>query len=155
MTTARLDTATLYRSHAAEVSRWVRSLAGPEVDIEDLVQEVFVIAHRSDFRGDSTASTWLFGIAANLVKRHRRVQRLRQWLAGSAADVAGTRASSDTLAPELLARRQAQKRVHRVLKNLHPALVDYKGLTRYRDAVVEWLAPFDDGAPTTPGNAPE
>jgi hypothetical protein len=47
------------------------------------------------------------------------------------------------------------RRVHRVLKNLHPALVDYKGLTRYRDAVVEWLAPFDDGAPTTPGNAPE
>src|ERR1700730_18155643 len=47
------------------------------------------------------------------------------------------------------------RRVHRVLKNLHPALVDYKGLTRYRDAVVEWLAPFDDGAPTTPGNGPE
>jgi hypothetical protein len=45
--------------------------------------------------------------------------------------------------------------VHRVLKTLHPALIDYKGLTRYRDAVVEWLAPFDDGAPTTPGNGPE
>jgi len=47
------------------------------------------------------------------------------------------------------------RRVHRVLKNLHPALVDYKGLTRYRDTVVEWLAPFDDGAPTTPDNGPE
>ena len=46
------------------------------------------------------------------------------------------------------------RRVHRVLKGLHPALVDYKGLTRYRDAVVEWLAPFDDGAPTSPGTAP-
>jgi hypothetical protein len=34
-------------------------------------------------------------------------------------------------------------------------LVDYKGLTRYRNAVVEWLAPFDDGAPTTKGTAPE
>jgi hypothetical protein len=47
------------------------------------------------------------------------------------------------------------RRMHRVLKNLHPALVDYKGLTRYRNAVVEWLAPFDDGAPTTKGTAPE
>jgi hypothetical protein len=47
------------------------------------------------------------------------------------------------------------RRVHRVLKGLHPALVDYKGLTRYRDAAVEWLAPFDDGSPTTPGTAPE
>ena len=47
------------------------------------------------------------------------------------------------------------RRVHRVLRDLHPALVDYKGLTRYRDAVVAWLAPFDDGAPTSPGNAPD
>jgi hypothetical protein len=47
------------------------------------------------------------------------------------------------------------RRVHRVLKNLHPALVDYKGLSRYRDAGVEWLAPYDDGSPTTPGTAPE
>jgi hypothetical protein len=47
------------------------------------------------------------------------------------------------------------RRVHRVLKGLHPALVDYKGLTRYRDAVVEWLAPFDDGAPTSAGSGPE
>jgi hypothetical protein len=47
------------------------------------------------------------------------------------------------------------RRVHRVLKNLHPALVDYKGLTRYHDALVEWLAPYDDGAPTSPGTAPE
>jgi hypothetical protein len=47
------------------------------------------------------------------------------------------------------------RRVHRVLRNLHPALVEYKGLARYRDAVVEWLAPFDDGAPTTSGAGPE
>ena len=47
------------------------------------------------------------------------------------------------------------KRVHRVLRDLHPALMDYKGLTRYRDTVVAYLAPFDDGAPTTPGTAPE
>jgi hypothetical protein len=47
------------------------------------------------------------------------------------------------------------RRVHRVLKHLHPALVEYKGLTRYRDAVVGWLAPYDDGAPTSPGNSPD
>lgn len=47
------------------------------------------------------------------------------------------------------------RRMHRVLKTLHPALVDYKGLARYRDTVVQWLANFDDGAPTTFGTAPE
>lgn len=47
------------------------------------------------------------------------------------------------------------RRVHRVLTNLHPALVDYKGLTRYRDAVVKWLAQKDDGASTTCGAGPD
>lgn len=43
------------------------------------------------------------------------------------------------------------RRLHRVLRNLHPALVDYKALTRYRATVVQWLAKHDDGTPTTPG----
>lgn len=47
------------------------------------------------------------------------------------------------------------RRMHRVLKSLHPQLVEYKGLTRYRDAAVEWLAAYDDGAPTSPGTTPE
>ena len=47
------------------------------------------------------------------------------------------------------------RRVHRALKHLHPALVDYKGLTRYRDTIVEWLAPLDDGLPTSPGGGPD
>jgi len=47
------------------------------------------------------------------------------------------------------------RRLHRVLKTLPPELVDYKGLTRYRDTAVAWLARFDDGAPTSPGCAPE
>jgi len=47
------------------------------------------------------------------------------------------------------------RRLHRVLKTLPPELVDYKGLTRYRDAAVAWLSQFDDGAPTSPGCAPE
>jgi hypothetical protein len=56
---------------------------------------------------------------------------------------------------ELVSIPKWARRVHRVLKGLHPALVEYKGLTRYRDALVEWLAPYDDGAATSPGTAPE
>ena len=47
------------------------------------------------------------------------------------------------------------RRMHRVLRDLHPALVEYKGLTRFRNAAVEWLAPYDDGGPTSSGTAPE
>ena len=47
------------------------------------------------------------------------------------------------------------RRLPRVLKTLPPELVDYKGLTRYRDTAVAWLSQYDDGAPTSPGGQPD
>lgn len=116
-----LETEALFRAHGSDVSRWVRALAGPDADVEDLVQEVFVVAHRnaSTFRGQSAVTTWLFGIASNLVKRHRRVQRFRRWLGGSAREVGGDVEAPGQLAPELIARRQARARVYRVLEQLN------------------------------------
>ena len=43
----------------------------------------------------------------------------------------------------------------RVLRSLPPELVDYKGLTRYRQTTIDWLSKFDDGAPTSPGIFPD
>ncbi|PTQ13520.1 hypothetical protein CLG96_00745 [Sphingomonas oleivorans] len=47
------------------------------------------------------------------------------------------------------------RRLHRVLRDIDPALEDYKGLGRYRRMAIEHLAQFDDGAPTGKGIAPE
>lgn len=47
------------------------------------------------------------------------------------------------------------RRMHRVLRGLHPDLVEYKGITKYRDAALAWLAKRDDGAPVAPGTQPE
>jgi len=47
------------------------------------------------------------------------------------------------------------RRLHRVLRDLDPALVGYKGISRYQDIAVAWLADYDDGAPTSAGTAPE
>jgi hypothetical protein len=47
------------------------------------------------------------------------------------------------------------RRLHRVLKTLPPELVDYKGLSRYKDTTIEWLSKFDDGAATSAGIGPE
>lgn len=44
-----------------------------------------------------------------------------------------------------------RKRLHRVLRDLRPELEDYKGLTRFRKMVVDYLAPFDDGAALSSG----
>jgi hypothetical protein len=35
------------------------------------------------------------------------------------------------------------RRMHRVLRDLPPELVDYKGLSRYREHAVNWLSQFD------------
>jgi hypothetical protein len=37
------------------------------------------------------------------------------------------------------------KRTHRVIRDLPPELIDYKGLSRYHGLAVEWLSQFDDG----------
>ncbi|HSH71686.1 MAG TPA: DUF3445 domain-containing protein [Methylophilaceae bacterium] len=37
------------------------------------------------------------------------------------------------------------KRMHRVLKGVHADLAEYKGLTKFRETAIEWLAKFDDG----------
>jgi len=47
------------------------------------------------------------------------------------------------------------RRMHRVLGSLPQELVDYKGITRYRDTTLEWLSKYDDGQPTSPGGGPD
>lgn len=47
------------------------------------------------------------------------------------------------------------KRLHRVLKQLHPDLSEYKGLDNYRQLAIDWLAPMDDGAELELGTHPE
>ncbi len=46
------------------------------------------------------------------------------------------------------------RRLHRVLRDLPPELVEYKGLTRFRDLAIDYLAKFDDGAAVPAGTAP-
>jgi RNA polymerase sigma-70 factor (ECF subfamily) len=65
----------LYEKYALEVKRWASRLAGPrEVDLQDLVHDVFVIALRRHFifRGDAHVRTWLFRITRNVVRNRRR-----------------------------------------------------------------------------------
>ncbi|MDK3018940.1 heme-dependent oxidative N-demethylase family protein [Pseudodonghicola flavimaris] len=47
------------------------------------------------------------------------------------------------------------RRLHRVLRDLDPVLVEYKGFAVNRDIIVAHLARYDDGAPTSPGIFPD
>jgi RNA polymerase sigma-70 factor, ECF subfamily len=69
-----LDIDALYADHAAFLSRVLIRLVGDGPHVDDLVQESFLVAHRKrmSFDGRAQPRTWLYGIASNLAKRHRR-----------------------------------------------------------------------------------
>ncbi len=56
---------------------------------------------------------------------------------------------------ELVTKPKWGRRLHRVLRDLPDQLADYKGITGNRAKIVQWLSQYDDGAPTSPGCAPE
>ena len=69
----------LYDRFHRDVYRFVARLARA-ADADDFVQMTFLEAHRSAprFRGDAQVKTWLFGIAANLVRTHFRGEQRKQ-----------------------------------------------------------------------------
>ena len=111
----------VFRQHAAAVARWVAALGGPLLDVEDTVQEVFMVAYRrlSEFRGDAKVSTWLFQITRRVVLGQRRRARWRRWLRGSAEDVAGHLATPELGPVEELERRQEAGRLYAVLDRMN------------------------------------
>jgi len=58
----------VYRAHAGRLYSVACRMLGNPTDAEDLLQEVFLSAHRKldTFRGDSALGTWLYRLATNL-----------------------------------------------------------------------------------------
>jgi RNA polymerase sigma-70 factor, ECF subfamily len=76
----------LVRRHQQQVLHLCASVLGPEGrdEAQDLVQEVFVQAHRrlASFRGESAFATWLYRLAFNRAVDWRRQSR-RHWMPDS------------------------------------------------------------------------
>ena len=71
-----LDLEAIVRQHYDAVFRFCARRIGPD-RAPDATQETFLTAHRvlHKFRGDSTVSTWLFGIANNECRRISRISK--------------------------------------------------------------------------------
>lgn len=69
----------LYRTHAGRLYSLAWRIVGNPVDAEDLLQEIFLAAHRKldSFRGESALSTWLYRLATNLCLDHLRSKATR------------------------------------------------------------------------------
>jgi len=112
----------LYKMHAATVARWATRLGGLGIDVEDVVHEVFLVAHRrlGEFRGQADPATWLFRTTDLIVRAHRRKARLRALLSRSVADeFDSAQAGSSAISPvEDLIERQRARNVYRALDSL-------------------------------------
>jgi len=82
------DTEHLFRQlvseHRNNLYRFVLRQIGRSDDAQDITQQAFVEAARSleTFRGDAQVSTWLYGIAMNLVRNYlsRAPHRVREYV---------------------------------------------------------------------------
>lgn len=64
----------VYAAHVGFVWRVLRTLGVPQAQIEDAVQDVFVVVHRrlAEWQGRAAITTWLFAIARRVAQAHRR-----------------------------------------------------------------------------------
>jgi RNA polymerase sigma-70 factor (ECF subfamily) len=77
----------LYRAHAGRLYNLALRLLGNSADAEDLLQEIFLAAHRKldTFRGESAVGTWLYRLATNLCldylrSRAGRSRQVTDWI---------------------------------------------------------------------------
>src|SRR5579862_1447353 len=83
------DFDSLVQNHRPRVFRFILASLRDKEEAENLTQDCFVRAFkaRDQFRGDSSLSTWLMHIAANLVRDHEASSRLKFWKRSLRSDV--------------------------------------------------------------------
>jgi RNA polymerase sigma-70 factor, ECF subfamily len=69
----------LYRAHSGRLYSVACRMLGNPSDAEDLLQEIFLTAHRKleSFRGESSLGTWLYRLAMNQCLDHLRSRTAR------------------------------------------------------------------------------
>ncbi len=96
----------VFDAHHAFVWRSARRLGVSMLDVDDVVQETFIVVARriEDFEGRSSMRTWLFAIVANVSHTYRRsdARRLRKAQAVQAVSSASTDATAQSDAVDLV-----------------------------------------------------
>jgi RNA polymerase sigma factor (sigma-70 family) len=112
--------AEVYRLHAADIGRWAGRLGGPRVDVDDVVQEVFIVINRQllNFRGDAKLTTWLFRITERVVLNHRRWWAVRRIMTSLTSRHGETLAATNTDPLQLLEQRASVDEAYHVIDRL-------------------------------------
>jgi RNA polymerase sigma-70 factor (ECF subfamily) len=121
-----LDTQTVFETTSPFVWRTLHAMGVPSADIEDVMQEVYVVVHRrlASYDGRSKLTTWLFGICLRVAHRHRRRAYFRRERPGELP------LQVDDETPEHVAARQEKQRL---------LLTSLRGLSPDKRAVFVWF----------------
>lgn len=110
----------VYAANVAFVWRIVRTFGVPDAQLEDAVQDVFVVVHRrlAEWEGRAAITTWLFAIARRVASVHRRRadKRKAELPVEELVESADPQASGDPFAE--LSRQQAAATVMAILEGL-------------------------------------
>jgi RNA polymerase sigma-70 factor, ECF subfamily len=108
----------LFRAHRQDVARLAQRMLGRSVDLEDIVQEVFLQVHRSirDFRHGARFSTWLYRVTVNVVLMHRRSAKSRPVFGEAPEHVSAV--DHRPFADEQVERQRRVQAFHRLLDRL-------------------------------------
>src|ERR1700677_3057613 len=84
------DIDALARTHRARIIRFIAYSTGDADLSETVAQDTLLRAYngRDSFRGECSVSTWLTGIALNVLRDHRRTERYKFWKKVKAAPLA-------------------------------------------------------------------
>jgi len=99
---------TIYRTHSGRLYSVACRVLGNPADAEDLLQEIFLAAHRKleSFRGESALGTWLYRLAMNLCLDHLRSRATRS---GQLTDALDDEFGLDDVSSRRLAERTVTK----------------------------------------------
>ena len=99
----------LYRANAGRLYGLAYRMLGNQADAEDLLQDIFLSAHRKldSFRGEAALGTWLYRLATNQILDHLRSRAARTDQQTDAID-------DEALLADAASQRLADRAIHRV-----------------------------------------
>ena len=124
----------VYRTHSGRLYGLVLRMVGNPSDAEDLLQEIFLSAHRKldGFRGDSALGTWLYRLATNQCLDHLRSRAARTGQLTDSLDeeVGLPDIGSRTIAEQTVAKMDLERAVAQLPEGCRAAFVlhDVQGL---------------------------
>jgi RNA polymerase sigma-70 factor (ECF subfamily) len=136
----------LYRAHSGRLYSVACRMLGNTADAEDLLQEIFLAAHRKldSFRGDSALGTWLYRLATNQCLDYLRSRAARSnQLTGALDDELGLAdPSSRALGERAVTRMDLERAVAELPEGCRAAFVlhDVEGLEHREVAEVLGIA---------------